>query len=70
MNHGEASRPDGQLVVFYMYLWTSPARDAEHGVLSLRLTAPVAVAAKETFALLAGDFVPRLFSTTLEWRRF
>lgn len=70
VNHGIASGPDGKLVFFYLYVWDSPARDPERGTLSLRIAAPVTRNPEATFAMLAQDFVPQIFSGTLRWNRF
>jgi len=70
VNHGEAAGPAGRLVFFYLYLWDSPARSAERGVLSLRIAAPVSADPAATFAMLSEDFLPRLLPTTLAWSRF
>jgi len=68
--HGTASGADGRLVFLYWYVWTTPARDAEHGVLSIRLAAPVTRNPGATLAMLAEDFVPEIFPQTLAWSRF
>jgi hypothetical protein len=70
VNHGVAAGPNGKLVVFYFYLWDTPARDAGQGVLSLRIAAPVRDTPEQTYAMLAEDFVPRMFPATLNWSRF
>ncbi len=70
VNHGIAGNGEDQLVFFYLYLWDSPARDAARGTLSLRLAAPVRRSPEATFAMLAQDFIPQLFSRTLPWSRF
>ncbi len=70
VNHGIASGPEGELVFLYLYVWDSPARDPERGTLSLRIAAPVTRTAEATFAMLAQDFIPQLFSRTLSWNRF
>lgn len=70
LNHAVAAGPEGQLVVFFFYLWDTPARDAQRGVLSLRIAAPVRQTAQATYAMLAEDFLPRMFLGTLSWRRF
>ena len=70
VNHGIASGPEGKLVFLYLYVWDSPARDPERGTLSLRIAAPVTRTAEATFAMLAQDFIPQLFSRTLSWNRF
>lgn len=70
VNHGIASGSEGKLVFFYLYVWDSPARDPERGTLSLRIAAPVTRSPEATFAMLAQDFIPQLFSRTLRWNRF
>jgi len=70
LNHGVATGPAGGLVFFWVYLWDTPARDAARGVLSLRIAAPVSRTPEATYAVLAQDFLPRLFPRTLAWTRF
>lgn len=70
VNHGIAASGEDRLVFFYFYVWDSPARDPARGTLSLRLAAPVRRSPEATFAMLAQDFIPQLFSRTLPWSRF
>lgn len=70
VNHGTARGGRGQLVFMYWYVWDSPARDAARGVLSIRVSAPVRRDPQATLAMLAEDFVPRIFPRTLAWSRF
>lgn len=72
VNRGVATRrDDGTRMVFvFLYLWDQPGRSSDDGVLSLRIAAPVSSDPDATMAMLAGDFLPRLFDTTLAWRRF
>lgn len=70
VNQGIAEGEQGELVFMYFYVWDSPARDAERGVLSLRLAAPVRQSSEATLAMLREDFVPQLFPRTLSWSRF
>lgn len=72
VNQGVATHQgDGTRMVFlFLYLWDQPGRDSEDGVLSLRIAAPVTDDPDATLTMLADDFLPRLFDTTLAWRRF
>lgn len=70
VNRGLASNSGKQLVFAYFYVWDSPARDPERGVLSLRLAAPVEQDSEATWAMLVCDFLPELIPSTLSWRRF
>jgi hypothetical protein len=70
VNSGMAEGGQGRLVFVYFYIWDSPARDPERGVVSLRLASPVREDAAETLAMLTEEFVPQLFPATLGWRRF
>jgi hypothetical protein len=70
VNHGVASGAEGRLVFLYFYVWDTPARDADRGVLSVRIAAPVRRDDAATLAVLAADFLPQLFPTTLSWVRF
>jgi len=71
VNRGVARKSDGtELVFMYFYLWREPGRDPRDGVISLRLASPVRSDVASTHALLAEDFLPRLFSGTAAWRRF
>jgi len=70
VNSGVARRGDEQLVFLYFYVWDTPVRDAVNGVLSVRLAAPVRADPEATMAMLAGDFIPELFPTTVRWVRF
>lgn len=70
VNRGVAAGASGRLVFAHFYVWDSPARDSARGVLSVRLAAPVRRDDATTMAALTGDFLPRLFPTTLGWARF
>lgn len=72
VNRGVAThQDDGRRMVFlFFYLWDQPGRSPDDGVLSLRIAAPVSTSPDTTMAMLADDFLPRLFDTTLAWRRF
>lgn len=61
---------DDELVVLYWYLWDNPRRDPRDGVLSIRVSAPVAGSREETLRLLKEDFIPRLFTAVIPWHRF
>jgi hypothetical protein len=70
VNHGRAHLQDREMLFAYFYVWDTPARDPERGVLSIRLAAPVLESPEATWALLAEDFIPEIFPATLGWRRF
>lgn len=70
VNRGHARRGPEQLVFLYFYVWDTPVRDASEGVLSVRIAAPVAHAPDETLVMLAEDFLPEIFPTTVRWTRF
>lgn len=71
VNLGRASGEAGQMVFLYLYVWDSPARAAERGVLSVRIAAPVRGGdIEDTLAMLTDDFVARIFPQTLSWSRF
>ena len=70
VNRGIALGPDGELVFLYFYLWNSPDRDSDRGVLTCRIAAPVSATAERTLAMLADDFVPLLLGPTIAWSRF
>jgi hypothetical protein len=70
VNEGVASGPDGSLVFVHFYVWDTPSRDSERGVVTMRLAAPVSRDPDTTAAMLAADFVPHLFETTVAWSRF
>jgi hypothetical protein len=59
-----------ELIVLYMYVWDNPGRDPADGVVSLRVSAPILSTKAETLALLKEDFLPRLFTDVVQWRRF
>jgi hypothetical protein len=59
-----------ELIVLYMYVWDNPGRDPTDGVLSLRVSAPILSTEAETLDLLKEDFLPRLFTDVVQWRRF
>jgi hypothetical protein len=76
VNQGVAQGSKGSLVFLHFYVWDSPDRDSDRGVLTFRVAAPVTPgssstsAAAGTLALLAQDFVPRFMGTTVAWSRF
>ncbi len=70
INLGFASGQDGQMVFLYFYVWDTPARAAERGVLSIRIAAPVRRDSQQTLAMLTEDFVARIFPQTLAWSHF
>jgi hypothetical protein len=60
-----------KLMVLFWYLWGSPERDSQDGVLSIRVNLPVSPeAAEEQVLARAWDFVRALFPTTAPWERF
>ncbi len=62
---------DGQkLVVLYWYMWDNFERDAERGVLSFRLTAPVMKDEAYTLQVMKEGFLAQIFTHVLDWRRF
>ena len=70
VNRGVASKGKEQLVFMYFYVWDSPVRAASEGVLSVRIAAPVSSTPEQTLAMLAEDFLPTIFPTTIRWTRF
>jgi len=70
VNQGTAVGRDGSLVFLYFYVWDSPDRDSERGVLTMRVASPVTASTDATRTMLASDFLPRLFSSTVAWSRF
>ena len=60
-----------RLMVLYWYLWDSPERDSQDGVLSMRVNLFLSPGQSEEAALgRAWDFVRLLFPHTLPWERF
>jgi hypothetical protein len=60
-----------RLLVLYWYLWGSPERGSEDGVLSMRVNLFLAQDQSPEDALTdAWDFVRALFPTTAPWTRF
>ncbi len=72
VNFGRAASPEGRLAFLFVYVWRSPARDADEGVVSLRLAAPLVgnMTYEDAEALLTDDFVPLIFTTTVAWSAF
>lgn len=70
VNHGVAVSGTDRLVFVYFYVWDTPARDADRGVLSVRLAAPVRRSDAATMTVLAQDFLAQIIPTTLGWARF
>lgn len=70
VNQGVASGVQGHLAFMYWYVWTSPARDAPRGVLSMRIATPVTRDPAASLAMLADEFLPEIFPRTLTWSRF
>jgi len=65
-----AQSGDDELVVLYWYLWDNPDRDPANGVLSIRVSAPVAGSREETLRMLKEKFIPQLFTAVIPWHRF
>ncbi|MBN1660591.1 MAG: exosortase-associated EpsI family protein [Anaerolineae bacterium] len=60
-----------RLVVMFWYLWDNPERDAQEGVLSMRINLWVPPGESEQAVLAYGwDFFERLFPVALPWERF
>ena len=60
-----------RLVVMFWYLWDNPERDAQEGVLSMRLNLWVPAGESEQAVLARGwEFFQLLFPTALPWDRF
>lgn len=59
-----------ELIVLYLYVWDSPNRDPADGVVSIRVAAPIRTDQAETLRLVKQDFLPRLFTDVVPWRRF
>jgi hypothetical protein len=70
VNLGRASGEEGGLVFLYLYVWDSPARAAEEGVLSVRIAAPVRHETEATVSMLTEEFLTEIFPQTLTWSRF
>lgn len=70
VNLGVASGPEGQMVFLYFYVWDSPDRDSELGVLTFRVAAPVSGAVARTRAMLTEEFLPNMLGPTIPWSRF
>jgi EpsI family protein len=67
---GVAVKAGQKLVVLYWYIWDNFERDAERGVLSFRLTAPVLKDEDSTLRMMKERFLSRIFTRVLDWRRF
>ena len=60
-----------KLAVLYWYLWNTPRRDPEDGVLSMRVNLFVPPGQSEETVLAWGwDFIRSLFPQTVPWERF
>ena len=67
----EQSQTGQRLLTLYWYLWDSPQRDSQEGVLSMRVNLFLQPGQGEEEALArAWDFVRVLFPHTLPWERF
>jgi hypothetical protein len=70
LNRGVATGANGDLVFLYFYLWNSPERASERGVLTFRVASPVTRTPQLTTAVLAEDFLPLILGPTIDWSRF
>ncbi len=62
---------DGQrLLVLYWYMWDNLERNADGGVLSFRLTAPILKDEASTLRAMKEDFLAQIFVQVLNWHRF
>jgi Protein of unknown function (DUF3485) len=60
-----------QLLVLFWYLWDNPQRDAQDGVLSMRLNLFLGPGeSKEIVLARAWDFIRQIFPSTVRWERF
>ena len=67
---GLATKDGQRLLVLYWYVWDNLERDAERGVLSFRLTAPILRDEAYTLRVMKEDFLAQIFERVLDWRRF
>ncbi len=67
---GLAEKDGQRLLVLYWYIWDNLERDAERGVLSFRLTAPIQKDEANTLRIMKEDFLTQIFQQVLDWRRF
>lgn len=67
---GFAGNGKQRLVVLYWYLWDNPQRDPADGVVSIRVSTPIQSTDEEALRLLKEEFLPRLFTDVVPWRRF
>jgi hypothetical protein len=72
VNAGTARNGETGLAFFYLYLWDSPSRDPERGLVSLRIAAPTLPSrpSQGAAADLTRAFLAELFTTTLNWSSF
>ena len=68
--HGVAEKDGQRLIVLYWYMWDNFERDANRGVLSFRLTAPILKDEATTLRSMESDFLGQIFTRVLDWRRF
>jgi hypothetical protein len=67
----QQSQTGQKLLTLFWYLWDNPQRDAQDGVLSIRVNLFVPPAQSEDEILSqAWDFVRALFPATIPWERF
>jgi hypothetical protein len=67
---GLAEKDGQRLLVLYWYIWDNLERDAQRGVLSFRLTAPILKDEAHTLRAMKEDFLAQIFERVLEWKRF
>ena len=67
---GLAEKNGQRLLVLYWYIWDNLERDAQRGVLSFRLTAPILKDEAYTLRVMKEDFLAQIFGQALTWRRF
>jgi hypothetical protein len=67
----EHAQTGEKLMVLFWYLWDSPERDSQEGVLSMRVNLFLPAGQSEEAALArAWEFIRLLFPYTLSWERF
>jgi hypothetical protein len=70
LNRGVARGASGDLVFLYFYLWNSPDRASERGVLTFRVASPVTKTPALTTTMLIEDFLSLILGPTMDWSRF
>lgn len=69
-HRGLAAKDGQRLLVLYWYLWDNLERNADGGVLSFRLTAPILKDEASTLRAMKEDFLAQIFLQVLNWHRF